>query len=106
MPAGNQLIRIKVIDECLRNRFSPYPCTLERMRKLCSEELREIRGREEDVSARTIMDDLQVMRDVHPGFEAPIKYNGTEYYYADKYYSVFHRKLEMDELFDLIKNLH
>lgn len=88
MPANfNALLRYKKIDECLRNRFRP--CTINRMIEICSEALGEVRGRGKQISKRTIMDDLKVMKSGDLGFWAPIEQKEGVYFYTDKDYSIF-----------------
>ena len=104
-PVSNQLIRIKVIDKCLRNHYLDYPCTIERMKQLCTDALREIKGKVKEVKTRTIQADLQAMRAEYPGFNAPLKYEDGEYFYEDENYSVFNRTLTKADVLRLVNEL-
>jgi hypothetical protein len=59
------------------------------MIEICSEALGEVRGRGKQISKRTIMDDLKVMKSGDLGFWAPIEQKEGVYFYTDKDYSIF-----------------
>ncbi|QTN37683.1 WYL domain-containing protein [Cryomorphaceae bacterium] len=85
----NQLLRIRVIDRVLRNKFRTAPATKEYLRAQCIEELFGIESARagNEVSLFTIDKDLRLMRDE---YDAPISYDrGTkEYYYENAEYSL------------------
>jgi len=97
MPTNlNALIRYKTIDACLRNRF--IECTIDYLIDSCSQALTEYRGRNAQVSERTIRDDLRVMKSDILGFNAPIETEGSRYFYSDTEYSIFTTPLKELEL--------
>jgi predicted DNA-binding transcriptional regulator YafY len=85
----NQLLRIRVIDRILRNKFRTAPATKEFLRAQCIEELFGIGSDRagNEVSLFTIDKDLRLMREE---YDAPISYDrGTkEYYYENAEYSL------------------
>lgn len=85
----NQLLRIRVIDRVLRNKFRTAPATKEFLRAQCVEELFGIDAASSgnEVSLFTIDKDLRLMRDE---YDAPIAYDrgSKEYYYEDPNYSL------------------
>lgn len=85
----NQLLRIRVIDRVLRNKFRTVPATKEYLRDQCVEELYGIdSGRAgNEVSLFTIDKDLRLMREE---YDAPIAYDrgSKEYYYEKGSYSL------------------
>lgn len=85
----NQLLRIRVIDRVLRNKFRTAPATKDFLRQQCIEELFGIdSGRSgNEISLFTIDKDLRLMRDE---YDAPIAYDraSKEYYYEDPNYSL------------------
>ncbi|MFN5845947.1 MAG: helix-turn-helix transcriptional regulator [Flavobacteriia bacterium] len=101
------LLRYRVIDEILKNPYRKYP-TLEEILDICNEKLSS------DFALETISKDIKNMRYAFPiGFDAPIKYCGTNkgYYYTDPNYSftgVSLRPQEQDaieEALDIIRAL-
>jgi predicted DNA-binding transcriptional regulator YafY len=81
------LIRYKVIDNCLQNRYRQW--TLEDLVEACSEALNEFEGITKGVSKRTVQLDLQIMRSEKLGYNAPIIVTDKKYYtYEDKKYSI------------------
>ncbi len=83
----NALIRIRTIDNCLRNRYKLW--TLEDLIKACSDALYEYEGILEGVSRRTVQMDLQTMRSDKLGYNAPIIVKERKYYtYEDPDYSI------------------
>lgn len=97
------LIRYRIIDNLLRNKYQPYP-NIEKLRRKCEESLF---GSEtgEHISISTIEKDLRAMReDMELGYEAPIKYSRIEkgYYYTDKDYTIQKIPLNNDDV-DAIK---
>jgi hypothetical protein len=97
MPTNlNALIRYKIIDKCMRNRY--IPCTLERLVSECSEALGEHRGIYKQVSERTIYEDLRVMKSDMLGFNAPIVFERGYYLYSDSDYSIFNVSITEENL--------
>ena len=80
MPANKYaLIRYRVIDRLISNKYKPYP-GVEDLMDGCSEALGK------DVSKSTIEKDLAAMKnDLGLGYEAPIKFSKEYqgYYYED-----------------------
>jgi hypothetical protein len=104
MPANlNALIRYKQIDKCLRNKY--VNCTIERMRKKCSEQLAEHRGIYKLVSERTLREDLKTMRSSALGFNAPIVVKDGVYNYSDDSYSIFKTSIEDATLLKMVLEL-
>ena len=85
MPVNKDaLIRYRVINRRLKNKYKPYP-SLEELIEACEDAL----GKE--ISKRSIQSDLQAMRsDSDLGFNAPIVYDKANagYKYSDKNYSI------------------
>ena len=112
MPANrNALMRYKVIDNCLRNRYRNW--TLEDLQQECSDALREYEGRAKEISLRTIQGDIQMMRSDKLGYNAPIIVKDKKYYtYEDPDYSITDNPLSdsdvkiMMEAVDLLKQMH
>jgi len=77
----NALIRYKVIDKCLQNRYRKW--TLEDLIEACSEALYDFEGKETNVSKRTIQLDIQTMRSEKLGYNAPIVVYDKKYYKYD-----------------------
>ena len=97
MPANkNALIRYKTIDNCLRNRYRRW--TLEDLVNACSDALYDMEGITKGVCARTIQNDLQIMRSDKLGYNAPIEvYDKIYYRYADPGYSITEMPLTLDD---------
>ena len=92
MPSNlNALVRYKQIDKCLRNKF--VNCTIERMQKMCSEQLGEYRGVYKLVSERTISDDIKTMSGDSLGFNAPIVMKDGVYNYNHDSFSIFNSSI-------------
>jgi predicted DNA-binding transcriptional regulator YafY len=90
----NALIRYRIIDRCLRNKFRQYPSKND-LREACEDALfGSIDG--EHICDSTIEKDLFAMRMEH---DAPIKYSKAErgYYYEDPTYSINEIPLTDDE---------
>lgn len=97
------LIRYRIIDGMLRNKYQPYP-TIEQLRTKCEENLFGSEGGEH-ISISTIEKDLRAMReDLELGYEAPIKYSRLHkgYYYTDPEYTIQSIPLNSDDV-DAIK---
>lgn len=76
----NALIRYRIIDRCIRNKYKPFPSKQE-LREACEEELfGSIDGGH--ICNSTIEKDMFAMREEH---DAPIKYSKREkgYYYSE-----------------------
>ena len=97
MPANkNALIRYKTIDNCLRNRYRRW--TLNDLVDACSNALYDMEGITKGVCARTVQNDLQVMRSDKLGYNAPIEvYDKIYYRYADPDYSITEMPLSLDD---------
>lgn len=97
MPANkNALIRYRVIDRCLRNRYRRW--TIEDLTEACSEALYDMEGIAKGVSVRTVQGDLQIMRSDKLGYNAPIEvYDRIYYRYADPDYSITDTPLTQDD---------
>jgi predicted DNA-binding transcriptional regulator YafY len=91
----NALIRFRIIDKMLRNKYRPFPSKKE-LREACEESLYgSISG--EHICDSTIEKDLFNMKMEH---DAPIKYSKRErgYFYEDSDYSINDIPLTEDEL--------
>lgn len=97
MPVNkNALIRYKIIDRCLRNRFRRW--TLDDLMDKCSDAIYDMEGITTGVSKRTIQSDLQMMRSDKLGFNAPIEvYDQKFYRYTDPDYSINDMPLTIDD---------
>lgn len=96
MPAiKNAHIRYRIIDNCIRNKFRPFP-SMEELRSACEDALY---GSDdgEHISISTIEKDLFNMR---MEMDAPIKYNKREdgYYYSNANFSINDIPLSDEEL--------
>lgn len=92
------LLRYKIIDRCLRNKYRPYP-SVEDLRQYCEDEL--FNSTKENISRSTIEKDLKAMRtDEVLGYEAPICFDKKNkgYYYEDRNYSIQALPLNEEEL--------
>lgn len=98
MPANkNALLRYRVIDQCLRNRYRRW--TIEDLVDACSDALYDMEGIRKGVSLRTVQADLQMMRSNKLGYNAPIEVYDQKYYrYADPYYSIDKALLEEEDV--------
>ncbi len=89
MPANKYaLLRYRVIDRCLTNRFRPYP-TIEDLKYACEEAL--YGSSNERISVSTVEKDLKAMRNEEElGYFAPIKYSKAHkgYYYEQDGYTI------------------
>lgn len=93
----NALIRYKIIDKCLQNRYRKW--TIQDLIKACSDALYEYEGRDVLLSKRTIQMDLQMMRSDKLDYNAPIIVYDKKYYtYSDPDYSINKIPLGDDEL--------
>lgn len=97
MPTNkNALIRYRVIDNCLRNRFRRW--TLDDLVDACSDALYDMEGITKGVCARTVQNDIQIMRSDKLGYNAPIEvYDRIYYRYSDPNYSITEMPLSMDD---------
>ena len=99
MPANKSaLLRYRIIDKCIRNKYKPYP-SKEFIRQACEDALFNSVG--ERVSTSTIEKDLNAMRfDAALGYEAPIKFSKADggYYYEDPNYSIDNIPINDDDL--------
>lgn len=94
MPANkNALLRYRVIDQCLRNRYRRW--TIEDLVDACSDALYDMEGIRKGVALRTVQADIQMMRSDKLGYNAPIEVYDQKYYrYADPNYSIDKALLE------------
>jgi len=99
MPANKYaLLRYRIIDRCLTNKYKPYP-SKEELRLACEEKLYGSQG--ENISESTIEKDLWAMRNEGElGFYAPIKYHKGHqgYFYEDPDYSINEVPLKEEEI--------
>ena len=98
MPANkNALLRYRVIDQCLRNRYRRW--TIDDLVDACSDALYDMEGIRKGVSLRTVQADLQMMRSNKLGYNAPIEVYDQKYYrYADPNYSIDKALLEEEDI--------
>ncbi|MCO4814959.1 MAG: WYL domain-containing protein [Flavobacteriales bacterium] len=91
----NALIRYRIIDKCIRNKYNPFPSKLD-LREACEESLfGSIDGTH--ICDSTIEKDLFSMRMEH---DAPIKYSKLErgYYYEDPDFTINDIPLTEDDI--------
>ena len=95
----NAIIRFRIIDRCLRNKYKPFP-TKSDLRTACEEALF---GSEDgaNICDSTIEKDMFAMKLEH---DAPIRYSKREggYYYTDENFSINDIPLSEDDI-DAIK---
>jgi predicted DNA-binding transcriptional regulator YafY len=91
----NALIRYRIIDKCIRNKYKPYPSKQE-LREACEENLFGS-NYGEHICDSTIEKDLFNMRMEH---DAPIKYSKKNggYFYEDPNYSINDIPLTQEDL--------
>ena len=101
MPVNkNALLRYKIIDRCLRNRYRRW--TIEDLVDEISEALYDMEGIRKGISLRTVQNDIQIMRSDKLGYNAPIEVYDQKYYkYADPNYSITELPLTAED-FNLI----
>ncbi|MBR3081181.1 MAG: hypothetical protein IKH01_15450 [Prevotella sp.] len=101
MPVNkNALLRYKIIDRCLRNRYRRW--TIEDLVDAVSDALYDMEGISKSVSIRTVQSDIQIMRSDRLGYNAPIEVYDQKYYrYADPNYSITDMPLTAED-FNLI----
>ncbi len=91
------LIRYKIIDECLQNRFRKW--TLEDLIEQVSDGLYETEGIHTGISRRTIQADIQFMRSDKLGYNAPIKVVDRKYYtYEDPSFTITQSPLKKEDV--------
>ncbi len=97
MPVNkNALLRYKIIDRCLRNRYRRW--TIEDLVDAVSDALYEMEGISKGVSIRTVQSDIQIMRSDKLGYNAPIEVYDQKYYrYADPNYSITELPLTVED---------
>lgn len=90
----NALIRYRIIDRMLRNKYKPYP-SKQNLREACEEELFGSQG--SNICDSTIEKDMFAMKMEH---DAPIKFSKKHggYYYEDPNFSINDIPLSEDEL--------
>ena len=90
----NALIRYRIIDRMLRNKYKPYP-SKQKLREACEDELFGSNG--SNICDSTIEKDMFAMKLEH---DAPIKYSKKfgGYYYEDSNFSINDIPLSEDEL--------
>ena len=95
----NALLRYRIIDKCIRNKYQPFP-TKEQLRRACEEALYGS-SHGEHISDSTIEKDLFAMRMEH---DAPIRYSKREkgYLYDDPNFTMDEIPLNEDDV-DAIK---
>ena len=102
MPTNlHALIRYRTIDECLVKRYRRW--TWQDLAEACAEKIFEYEGIDALPSRRTIMYDLQSMRDGKLGYFAPITYDRAtkSYTYEDPDFSIQKFPLSRDDIFEL-----
>lgn len=99
MPANKYaLIRYKIIDECIRRKFQPFP-SKEDLRQACEEHLHGAGAGK--ISLSTIDKDLWAMRNESKlGFNAPIAFSKQHkgYFYENSNYTLDGIALNQDEV--------
>lgn len=91
------LIRYKTIDQCLKNNYRKW--SLEDLIEKVSDALYEYEGITTGVSKRTIQADIQFMRSVKLGYNAPIVVVDRKYYtYEDNNYSITQSPLKEEDV--------
>ena len=90
----NALIRFRIIDRMLRNKYKPYP-SKQQLRETCEDELFGSQGA--NICDSTIEKDMFAMKMEH---DAPIKFSKRHggYYYKDTNFSINDIPLSEDEL--------
>ncbi len=90
----NALIRYRIIDRMLRNKYKPYP-SKQQLREACEDELFGSQG--SNICDSTIEKDMFAMKMEH---DAPIKFSKRHggYYYEDPNFSINDIPLSEDEL--------
>jgi predicted DNA-binding transcriptional regulator YafY len=91
----NALIRFRIIDRCIRNKYKPYPSKME-IREACEEALYGSADGA-NICDSTIEKDMFAMRMEH---DAPIKYSKRHggYYYTDPEFSMNDIPLTEDDI--------
>lgn len=91
----NALIRYRIIDRCIRNKYKPYPSKQE-IREACEEELYGSIGGGH-ICNSTIEKDMFAMREEH---DAPIKYSKLEkgYFYTESDFTMNNIPLTEDDM--------
>ena len=109
--SSNALLRHKVIDKCLRDKTRKY--TLIDLINACTNAIKQKYGTKiaakYKVSVRSLQLDLQIMRDKHKGYGAPIVvYNQKYYKYSDPDYTIDNARLgkaTLSEVMELVSDL-
>lgn len=101
MANKNKLVRLKVLDNCFRNRFRRY--TLEDLIEACSEALYEYEGVGKGISKRSVQEDIKDMRSGKFGYEAPITCEEGYYFYSDRDFSISNSPLTEQD-YQVIRN--
>ena len=101
MANKNKLVRLNVLDSCLRNRFRRY--TLENLIEACAEALYEYEGIGKGISKRSIQEDIKDMRSGKFGYEAPIVCEDGYYFYSDRNFSISNSPLSEQD-YQAIRN--
>ena len=98
MPVNkNALLRYKIIDRSLRNRYRRW--TIEDLVDAVSDALYDMEGIQKGVSLRTVQADIQMMRSDKLGYNAPIEvYDQKFYHYADPNYSITELPLTKEDV--------
>ena len=98
MPVNkNALLRYKIIDRSLRNRYRRW--TIEDLVDAVSDALYDMEGIQKGVSLRTVQADIQMMRSDKLGYNAPIEvYDQKFYRYADPNYSITELPLTKEDV--------
>lgn len=102
MPTNlHALIRYRTIDECLSKTYKQW--TWQDLAEACADKIYDYEGVDAVPSRRTIMYDLQAMRDGKLGYFAPIIYDraNKSYTYSDPDFSIQKFPLSKDDIFEL-----
>lgn len=91
----NALIRYRIIDKCIRNKYNPFP-SKRNIREACEESLYGSIGGDH-ICDSTIEKDMYAMKIEH---DAPIKYSKLEkgYYYSEPEFSINDIPLTNDDM--------
>lgn len=105
------LLRYRIIDECLQNRFRKW--TLNDLIEKVADGLYEYEGIDTGISKRTIQLDIQSMRSEGLGYQAPIVVVDRKYYtYEDAQYSIKNSPIneadmeKLKEVVSILKHLN
>lgn len=106
----DRIERLRIIDMCLRDKSKIN--NWQNLARACADYFAEKTGSNREVSRRTIMGDISLMRSGRLGYEAPIDYNRQRgYYYTDDNFSIHKLRLakkdieSLTEAFRILKQI-